>query len=277
MPRKLVDVQARPDERGIALKHAGVSRVTHPIRLPMRDGGVQQTIAEIGMSVSVSPERKGAHLSRFMRELAEFDKLFKPGDALELLKHLKLRQESEDAYVKMQFPMFLERKAPVSGEEALQVYKCRFEAHLDKDDNYDSVIGVKVGVTSLCPCSKEISEYGAHNQRSFVSVFLRQLGHNKRIWFEDLIDEVEEQASCPLFPVLKREDEKWVTEKAYDNPKFAEDIVRDVAQVLLPYFDRPEDDIAWMLVQSEHEESIHMHNCVAQWQYGKPGERFGIV
>ena len=168
----------------------------------------------------------------------------------------------------MEFPLFLERRAPVTGAQGLLDYNCIFRAMMSKEGLFDKIVGAKINVTTCCPCSKKISAYGAHNQRSEVSVDVRPTAENF-IWFEDLVDIAEKNASCALYPILKRQDEKNVTEQAYDRPKFVEDMVRDIAIDLFDFLRA--EKIAWFYVSSNNFESIHNHDAFAKIERGARG------
>jgi GTP cyclohydrolase I len=268
MKTMLKDIQQLPDDRGIEIDQVGVSNVRYPLTLPLREGGDFNTVAEVAMTVSLPHYQKGAHMSRFMIALNEQNHHFHPENVDIVLDGLLERLDAEEAYVDLSFPIFLDRKAPVSGQSGLLDYRCIFRAMTSKDGEHDKLIGVKANVTSLCPCSKEISERGAHNQRSEVSIDVRPTD-GSMVWFEDLIDVAERSGSCELYPVLKRPDEKYVTERAYDNPKFVEDIVRDASTDLSDMLNL--NRIAWFYVQINNFESIHNHDAFAKIERGQAG------
>ncbi|MDP6039942.1 MAG: GTP cyclohydrolase FolE2 [Candidatus Latescibacteria bacterium] len=264
----LPDIQNTQDKRGIEIDQVGVSNVRYPLTLPLRDNSEFHTVATLSMTVSLPHYQKGTHMSRFMIALNEQHRHFTPGNVHIVLEEMLELLEAEEAFLSMEFPLFLSRKAPVTGIEGMLDYNCEFKAMLTRDGVNDKLVGVRANVASLCPCSKEISEYGAHNQRSEVTMDVRP-SDDEFIWFEDLIDIGEYNASCQLYPILKRPDEKHVTERAYDNPKFVEDIVRDVATDLLAMMN--EERIAWFYVSSNNYESIHNHDAFAKIERGVRG------
>ena len=252
------DVQSQRDERQIAIDKVGVKNIKYPIVVEDRKHKFQHTIADIDIFVDLPHEHRGTHMSRFIEVLNSYHKenLI---DSLEfLLSDVKSQLNSQKAYIKIRFPYFIEKAAPVSKITSLLDYECVFEAYLS--DVYKFELGVTVPITTLCPCSKEISDYGAHNQRSYVTVKIR---YNQFVWIEELIDIVENKASCEIYPLLKRSDEKYVTERAFDNPAFVEDIVRDVTLAL-----KADKRIDWFCVESENMESIHNHNAYARVEFG---------
>ncbi|MBF0588434.1 MAG: GTP cyclohydrolase I FolE2 [Magnetococcales bacterium] len=250
----LCDVQARQDTRNMPIDKVGVKRIRHPIVVKDRSEGSQRTIATVNMYVNLPHQFKGTHMSRFLEVLAEHDGAISVENLPDLLGKIQQRLNAEEAHIDLEFPYFISKKAPVSGVPGLLDYDVRFTGVLS-GDRYELTLCVTVPVTSLCPCSKEISDYGAHNQRSQVTVTLRC---KKFIWVEEVIQLVERNASCELYAILKRPDEKYVTERAYDHPKFVEDIVRGLA------VDLDEDErVLWYTVESENFESIHNHSAYA--------------
>jgi GTP cyclohydrolase I len=266
-PQALPDIQKTRDRRGIAIDEVGVSNIRYPLTFPLRDGGQINTVATVSMRVSLPHYEKGTHMSRFMIALTEKDHELRPGTVGNVLRHLLELLESETAFLDMSFPIFLSRPAPVTGIPGLMDYECSFKGVMKRDGSYEKQIEVRVNAASLCPCSKEISVHGAHNQRSQITVKVREGADI--MWFEDLIEIAERNASCQLYPILKRPDEKFVTEKAYENPKFVEDIVRDVASDLMGKLEKAE--ILWFFVSSNNYESIHNHDAYAQIERGDTG------
>ncbi len=264
----LPDIQNSPDQRGIDIDQVGVSNVRYPLTLPLRGGGEFNTVANVSMTVRLPHDQKGTHMSRFMIALNEQNHHFRPDNVHIVLEEMLRLLGAEEAYLDMEFPIFLCRPAPVSGESGLLDYDCIFRAMMSKDGLYDKMVGVRVNAASCCPCSKEISDYGAHNQRSEIKVDVRP-NDEAFIWFEDLIDIAERSASCQLYPILKRPDEKHVTEKAFDNPKFVEDIVRDVSAETIALLET--DRIRWFYVSSNNYESIHNHDAFAKIERGVRG------
>ena len=260
------DVQNRTDERRIALDRVGIADLRYPIVVLDRDQQRQQTVAVLSMSVNLPHEFKGTHMSRFIEIVNQHRGEITMRTIPALLRDLREKLSAESAHVEARFPYFIERKAPVSGAAALMDYECSFNAVAD-DRNDSFVFGVKVPVTSLCPCSKAISDYGAHNQRGYITILVRTVrdaeGHYKMVWFEELIDIAERSASAPVYPLLKRVDERHVTMQAFDNPVFVEDMVRNVTTAL-----QCDERIDWFSVHAINHESIHNHGAFAsvEWE-----------
>ncbi|MEW5892026.1 MAG: GTP cyclohydrolase FolE2 [Pseudomonadota bacterium] len=248
------DVQNYPDSRKLAIDKVGIKSIRHPVRVADKNGGVQHTIASFNMYVYLPHHFKGTHMSRFVEILNSYEREISVENFEDMLRQMVKRLEAESGHVEMNFPYFINKKAPVSGVESLIDYDVTFIGEI-RNGQYLQTIKVVVPVTSLCPCSKKISEYGAHNQRSHITIAART---NTFVWIEDIVRMAEENASCELFGLLKRPDEKYVTERAYDNPKFVEDIVRDVAATL-----NADDRIDAYVVESENFESIHNHSAYA--------------
>ena len=278
----LVDVQGKPDARKLAIDRVGVKNVRYPISLATPEGGLdagprQHTVARIDMYVSLPHHQKGTHMSRFLEVLNEHHEGIPSHDVMNLCRAVRERLEAEDAHLRLEFPYFIDKVAPVSGQPGKLDIEVVLEAHASANEpGPDAPVGpaspgftmtVRVPATSLCPCSKEISAYGAHNQRCEMEASVRFFP-GKRMWIEDLFAVVESCASTQVFSTLKRPDEKHVTEAAYDNPKFVEDIVRDLAMAM-----EADDRIAWYRVGSENFESIHSHNAYAQLEHAKAGPR----
>jgi GTP cyclohydrolase I len=259
--RILPDIQSRPDKRNIAINKVGIKDIRYPIEVKERDNGMQRTIGDINMYVSLPKEFKGTHLSRFISILNQFEGAVEPANIETILSTMRENLDAGEAHFEVTFPYFLTKEAPVSRIKSKMEYKAGFFAMQGSDGNTDLITMVEVPVTTLCPCSKEISEYGAHNQRSFVTIKVRA---NTTIWLEDLITVAEQSGSCEVYSLIKRVDEKYVTERAYENPKFVEDVVRDVTQLLL---DDPR--VEWFTVESDNDESIHNHNAYAFIEYDK--------
>jgi GTP cyclohydrolase IB len=265
------DVQALRDDREIALDRVGVAGLSHPIVVLDRASEKQRTIGTFSMSVSLPREQKGTHMSRFVEVLNDHHGEITMRTVPRILRDLRDRLSAESARVEVEFPYFLERTAPASGAKALMDYGCAFIGEV-RDDADDFVLRVRVPVTSLCPCSKAISERGAHNQRGYITISVRtrpsEDGEPQLVWIEELIQVAERSASAPVYPLLKRPDEKFVTEQAFDNPVFVEDMVRNVARHL-------QDDprIAWFEVHAENHESIHNHAAFAQVAWWCDGRR----
>jgi GTP cyclohydrolase I len=252
------DVQSRRDERQVAIDKAGIRDLAHPVRVSDRSRREQHTVARVSMSVELPKHFKGTHMSRFI-EILHREREVSVADLGALLQETAARLEADAAHIEIEFPFFVMKRAPVSGVESLMDYRVTLSGTRRGGIDQRS-IRVVVPVTSLCPCSKKISERGAHNQRSHVTITAQLRGS---MWIEDLIDIAESEASSELYAILKRPDEKFVTERAYDNPKFVEDLVRDVALRL----DR-EPQIAAYRVEVENFESIHNHSAYALIERG---------
>jgi len=257
------DIQAKGDTRNVAIDKVGVKDVTCPITLKTRDGGEQTTVASVNMYVSLPHHQKGTHMSRFLEVLNQHAHPLTPEQIPAVCHVIKERLEAEDAHLELSFPYFVEKPAPVTGSKGLMNYDVVFNVACNS--HTDFAMSVTAPATSLCPCSKEISAYGAHNQRCEIEATVRPR-EGVTMWIEDLIEHLEAAASCPVFSVLKRPDEKHVTEVAYDNPKFVEDIVRDLALSL-----EGDDKVTWYRINSENFESIHNHNAYAQITRDKRG------
>lgn len=250
----LVDIQSSRDERRIPIDRVGVREVLYPITLRERDNGTQQTVGKFTLTVDLPQEFKGTHMSRFIEVLSAHNHDFSPETIPDILTNLRTKLKAQTAHLDVTFTYFREKPAPVTQKVAMMGYECGFSATGGAQEDF--VIYVNVPVTTLCPCSKEISAYGAHNQRGYVRAWVRP--RKDVLWLECLIDLIENSASAPLYPLLKRPDEKHVTEQAYDNPRFVEDMVREVSLA----FDR-DDRIGSYEIEVENHESIHAHNAYA--------------
>lgn len=259
----IADVQASADTRHIPINQVGIKDIRHPIRVRDRSGGEQHTVATFAMYVDLPHSFKGTHMSRFVEILNHYEREITVESFKDMLTKMTERLGSRSGHIEMRFPYFISKKAPVSGVESLLDYDVTFIGERKAGQNCLR-IRIVVPVTSLCPCSKEISAYGAHNQRSHVTVSCKTRGF---IWLEELIDVVEREASSELFGLLKRPDEKYVTERAYDNPKFVEDMVRDIAMKL-----NADERIRAYTVESENFESIHNHSAYAMVERDKDVE-----
>ena len=253
-PDEIADVQASPDTRQIPIDKVGIKGIRHPVRVGDRNRREQHTVATFNMYVNLPHNFKGTHMSRFVEVLNNYEYEISVESFREMLREMTRVLEAQSGHIEMSFLYFVEKAAPVTGVRSLLDYEVAFTGTLT-DDPLSVEVKVVVPVTSLCPCSKQISQYGAHNQRSHVTVAVRS---QKFVWIEELIDIVEEVASCQLYGLLKRPDEKYVTERAYDNPKFVEDMVRDVAVRL-----DADSRIDSYVVESENFESIHNHSAYA--------------
>jgi len=253
-PKLIVeDVQARADTRRIAIDRVGIKDIRHPVRVKDRSAGEQHTVATFNMYVNLPHNFKGTHMSRFVEVLHHAPEI-SVDSFRTMLVEMTSRLDADAGHIEMNFPYFVTKRAPVSGVESLMDYQATLIGEC-RHGATQMWIRVVVPVTSLCPCSKKISERGAHNQRSHVTIKAQLLEH---MWIEELIDIAEAEASCELFGILKRPDEKYVTERAYDNPKFVEDMVRDVAVRL-----NADARIGAYVVESENFESIHNHSAYA--------------
>lgn len=264
-PTQLPDIQSSGDTRRVAINKVGVTNVRYPISLRTPGEGqgntFQHTVANINMFVSLPHTEKGTHMSRFLEVLNECNGELCSDSLPELTVAMREKLHAEDAFLELSFPYFIEKKAPVTGQSGKLDIDVTFELASGTVDDF--VMTLKIPATSLCPCSKEISEYGAHNQRCEMTVKVR-IADGVNLWIEELFGMIEQCASTQVFSVLKRPDEKWVTERAYENPKFVEDIIRDMAVTL-----RDDDRIVWFQCFSENFESIHSHNAYAMIEHDK--------
>ncbi|SFJ90078.1 GTP cyclohydrolase FolE2 [Methylophaga sulfidovorans] len=251
---EIEDVQNIADQRKIAIDKVGIKDIKHPVKVSDRTTGEQHTIANFNMYVNLPHQFKGTHMSRFVEILNQHEREITVKSFREMLGQMTERLDAESGYIEMNFPYFVNKEAPVSKVKSLMDYDVTFIGEITGTQTMMTV-KVVVPVTSLCPCSKNISDYGAHNQRSHVTLTVRV---DSFVWIEDLIDLVEKEASCEIFGLLKRPDEKFVTERAYDNPKFVEDMVRDIAARL-----NDDSRITAYTVESENFESIHNHSAYA--------------
>ncbi len=256
--KRLPDHASERDERALAIDKVGIKDLVYPIRVLDRTNQVQHTVARMNLSVSLPHEFKGTHMSRFVEVLNARRGEMTIRNMPSILADIQSRLEARDAHLLAEFSYFISKRAPVSGVESLMEYTCRFDASM-RGTELDFVLCVRVPVKSLCPCSKAISDRGAHNQRSLVDVELRS---TEFVWIEEIVAAVEACGSAPLFALLKREDEKYVTELAYDNPKFVEDLVRDSVIAL-----RALPGVTWLRVSAENQESIHNHSAFAQIEW----------
>ncbi len=257
---EIPDTQNIQDTRHIAIDQVGIKDIQHPVVVSDRSGGEQHTIANFNMYVSLPHNFKGTHMSRFVKILNQHEYEITVESFKKMLTEMTECLDAKEGHIEMSFPYFINKAAPVSGVESLMNYQVSFIGELNNKKS-SVLVKVVVPVTTLCPCSKSISEYGAHNQRSHIIACVRTKGF---IWIEELIETVEKVASCELFGLLKRPDEKYVTERAYDNPKFVEDIVRDIAVQF-----NNDERISSYVVESENFESIHNHSAYAKIEHNK--------
>jgi GTP cyclohydrolase I len=251
---KLHDKQSEPDHRELRIKKVGVRGLRFPIQVRDKARAVQNTVATIGMFVDLPKEFKGTHMSRFIEVLNAHGNVIHVENITDILYAMQAKFQAATSHLEIEFPYFMVKQAPVTGKESVMDYLARFDAAACHKKIF-FLLTVKANVTTLCPCSKAIAAYGAHNQRGEVTVQIRS---RKAVWIEDLIAIIESSASSELYALLKREDEKAVTERAYDNPVFVEDLVRNVALKLNAH-----PDVTWYKVEAENQESIHNHNAYA--------------
>ena len=256
----MIDIQNQPDFRNIPIDKVGIKGLKYPVKVLDKSTGLQSTVAQINMYVDLPHHCKGTHMSRFVEILNLVRTKVSLESLTNILEDMKKILGAKSSHIEISFPYFIEKKSPETRSRGLMDYNCSIIGSSNGKKNTDLVLTVAVPVTSVCPCSKEISEYGAHNQRGEVLVSAR---FKKFIWIEDIVQLVEASASCDIFSVLKREDEKHVTEKAYNNPKFVEDITRDVAKELME-----DKNITWFSVSAENFESIHNHSAYAYIESG---------
>jgi GTP cyclohydrolase I len=254
------DVQANADTRQIPINKVGIKDIYHPVKVKDRANGEQHTVANFNMYVNLPHNFKGTHMSRFVEILHRHEREISVDSFGQMLEEMTAYLHADSGHIEMTFPYFVMKKAPVSGVESLMNYQATIfgEHHGGKSEVWLKVV---VPTTSLCPCSKKISDYGAHNQRSHITLTARL---NDHMWLEELIDVAESQASCEVYGILKRPDEKFVTERAYDNPKFVEDTVRDVAVAL-----NRDKRVRAYVVEAENFESIHNHSAYAMIEQDK--------
>ena len=248
------DVQNMADTRHLAINKVGIKSIRHPVQVKDKNVGVQHTVATFNMYVHLPHNFKGTHMSRFVEILNQHGREISVESFESILREMIEKLEAKSGHIEMSFPYFINKTAPISGVQSLLDYDVTFIGEIN-NGQYRFTMKVVVPVTSLCPCSKKISERGAHNQRSHVTITVRT---SRSVWIEEVVRYAEEQASSELYGLLKRPDEKFVTERAYDNPKFVEDMVRDVAAAL-----NRDERIEAYVVESENFESIHNHSAYA--------------
>ena len=252
--KELQDTQNKVDVRSIPINRVGIKDIKYPFQISDKNGEIQTTVGTFTMSVGLPHDVKGTHMSRFVKILEDQKDFISIENFDQLVKNTTKILSSESAYISVDFTYFKKKSAPVSRVESLLDYSVNFTCEV-KNNIVNKYLKVIVPVTSLCPCSKNISDYGAHNQRSHISAHIRI---EKTVWIDDVIEMLENQASCQIYGLLKRPDEKYVTEQAYDNPKFTEDIIRDLAVTL-----NKDDRITAYKIESENFESIHNHSAYA--------------
>ena len=251
----MIDVQNQRDPRNVEIQKVGVKNIRYPITVLDKAHGVQHTVAKVNMYVNLPHHFKGTHMSRFIEILNAYKGEIAIKNFSKILQEMKTTLKARSAHLEIEFPYFIEKQAPVTHATGLMEYICRYCGSSTEGGEEDFYVGIAVPITTVCPCSKEISDQGAHNQRGTVTVKVR---FKKFIWIEDIIQLVEGSSSCDVYSILKRPDEKFVTEKAYENPMFVEDVVREVANKLAA-----DPNITWFSVESENFESIHNHSAYA--------------
>jgi len=259
----MMDVQNRPDDRNIEIQKVGVKGIRYPVIVLDKEKGTQPVNATINMYVNLPHQFKGTHMSRFVEILNAYRGEINLRTFQEILETMRERLHARSAHMDISFPYFIEKTAPVSGAKSLMAYDCLFSGE-NTAKKRDFLVGVTVPVTTVCPCSKEISTLGAHNQRSLLRLCLR---FRKFFWIEDVIRLLEESASSEIYALLKRPDEKYVTERAFERPMFVEDVVRTVAEKLNGI-----DNFTWYSIEAENIESIHNHSAYAYIEKSPPAE-----
>jgi GTP cyclohydrolase IB len=252
-PWAMPDIQSLPDGRKIPIDKVGVKGLRYPIAVKDRRKGLQHTVGLFDLFVNLPHDFKGTHMSRFIEVLNEFRGEISMEKFQQILEKIKKKLNAQSAHMNVEFPYFIEKTAPVTETPGLMAYTCFMSGALA--DGFDLIVGVEVPVTTVCPCSKEISDHGAHNQRGLVRV---QLKFRKFFWIEDIIEVVESSVSSEIYSLLKRPDEKYVTERAFENPMFVEDVVRSALSRL-----REKDNFPWYRIEAENFESIHNHSAYA--------------
>ncbi len=264
------DVQNHRDHRQIPIDHVGITSIDWPITVADRENTDQHTIGSFTLSVDLPKEFKGTHMSRFVTILSDFSTEITADKLPSIIREMQKRLHAERAHLEVRFPYFVNKMAPVTGCKSMMDYDCAFYIEADGEE-LDFILEATVPVTSLCPCSKAVSDYGAHNQRGLITLKVRperlEGDEFRHIWLEELFDIGERSASAPIFPLLKREDERHVTMQAYDNPVFVEDMVRNAAVQL-----RDDERVEWYEVTAVNDESIHKHKAfaVTTWDRNAP-------
>lgn len=254
----MVDIQNTPDTREIPLQKVGVKDLRYPVQVLDKENGFQQTTAKVNLFVNLPRAYKGTHMSRFIEIFHKHRSNLGMKQFLVMLEEIRQSLDAERSFGTMEFPFFMTKTAPVSQAQSIMSYTCTYEGSVSEGKS-DFRLKIRVPVTTVCPCSKAISERGAHNQRGIVTVTLQ---NSSLFWVEDVIQSIEESASSGLYSILKRPDEKFVTEHAYDNPRFVEDVVREVF-LALKSFGKCEKPFSYFKVECENFESIHNHNAYA--------------
>lgn len=254
----MLDIQNLQDSREVPLQKVGVKGVKYPVSVLDKTKKIQNTTAKVNLFVNLPHNFKGTHMSRFIEVFHRYHNDISMKNFLDMLEEIRQKLDAERAFGRISFPYYIEKKAPVTNASGMMEYNCTYEGESSGKNEQNFFISVKIPVATLCPCSKAISEYGAHNQRGYVKV---KVLYKDFFWIEDIIFMVESCASTPLYSVLKRLDEKYVTENAYENPRFVEDVVREV------YLGLKKMGFTWFSVEAETEESIHNHNAYAYTEF----------
>lgn len=254
----MVDIQNQQDSRKVPLMKVGVRGVEYPVLVLDKVHHTQKTTCKADLFVNLPQHFKGTHMSRFIEIFHKYHTDLSMKHFLAMLGEIRQKLHAEQAFGTLTFPFFIEKQAPVSGQHSMMSYECTYEG-IVSDKSEEFFVSIMVPVTTLCPCSRAISEYGAHNQRGNVTVKLQSTAF---FWIEDIIVLIEEAASCGLYTLLKRQDEKYVTEHAYNNPRFVEDVVREVYIAL-----KNTNLFRWFSIEAENYESIHKHNAYAYTEY----------
>ena len=256
----MIDVQNQQDTRAVPLQKVGVKGVKYPVTVLDKNALQQHTTATVDLFVNLPHNYKGTHMSRFIEVFHKYHSDISMHHFLDMLEEIRNKLTAQKAFGRIEFPYFIEKKAPVTEAAGIMQYKCSYEGEVCEGGERKFYVSIQVPVATLCPCSKAISEYGAHNQRGNVSV---RLLYKDFFWIEDIISMIESCASTPLYTLLKRKDEKYVTENAYDNPRFVEDVVREV------YLGLKKAGFEYFTVEAETDESIHNHNAYAFAEYSE--------
>ncbi|MBS7265604.1 MAG: GTP cyclohydrolase FolE2 [Treponema sp.] len=256
----MIDIQNQEDTRAVPLQKVGVKGVKYPVVVLDKNAGEQHTTASVDLFVNLPHNYKGTHMSRFIEVFHKYHSDISMHHFLDMLEEIRTKLTAQKAFGRIEFPYFIEKKAPVTASTGIMQYKCSYEGEVSEDGERNFYVSIQVPVATLCPCSKAISEYGAHNQRGLVSV---RLQYSEFFWIEDVISTIENCASTPLYTLLKRKDEKYVTEHAYENPRFVEDVVREV------YLGLKKSGFKHFSVEAENDESIHNHNAYAFAEYSE--------
>ena len=257
----MIDIQNQQDDREIPLQKVGVKGLRYPVKVLDKKNQVQCTTATVDLFVNLPHHYKGTHMSRFIEIFHSHHTDISMKNFLLMLEDIRTSLDAEKAFGTLTFPFFIEKEAPVSKQKSMLSYQCSYEGSVSSGES-EFFVTICVPVTTLCPCSKAISQNGAHNQRGNVTVKLKS---SFFFWIEDVISLIEESASCAIYSLLKREDEKFVTEKAYENPRFVEDVVREVYLALKSF--STEKSFSWFSVEAENFESIHSHNAYAYTEF----------